>query len=509
MQNTVAPSLKLRWAIFIALSLLALAIRLPQLGERPMHTDEAVNAYLTGRLLAGQPFAYDPRDRHGPALFALAEPVVRLCGATDFASLTESELRLTPVLVGSATILLFGAAVEMFGFLPCLIGALLFVFGPLSVYYSRYFIHETLFVAATFGLLISGWAAVEKNSVWRAALAGLCAALMLASKETAVIHFFALGAAALAVWLAGRRGGTASPDATAGRTTTKAFTPSVKIILVGGAVFVAAFVLLFTWFGRNWGALAELLRAVPSFAARAGGEGHEKPFGYYFALLDPHFIYFILAAAGLYAVVCDAVAGVRRASLLLAVYGVVTLLVYSFIPYKTPWLALNLWLPMVLLCGLGVEGVWQQFKGSTARWFGGIAIAALCAVTGEETKTLAFDNPAGEKNPLAYAHTVDDLLRLPPELKKLAAENHLDQPLIAVVAADPWPLPWYLRHYSRVGFWQPGQDPGSADFYITSPEAANGIELHLKNRYPEFFGLRPEVLILLWPPAAPATKPAP
>jgi hypothetical protein len=31
-----------------------------------MHTDEAVNAYIVGQLLAGGRFSYDPQDRHGP-----------------------------------------------------------------------------------------------------------------------------------------------------------------------------------------------------------------------------------------------------------------------------------------------------------------------------------------------------------------------------------------------------------------------------------------------------------
>ncbi len=186
-------SSRIRWAIFIALSLVALAIRLPQLGARPMHTDESINAYTTGNLLAGETFHYDPQDRHGPALFALAEPLVKLLGARTFADLTETQLRLTPVIIGSATVLLLGAGVEMFGFIPCLLAALLFAFAPLPVYYSRYFIHETLFVAATLGLILAGWRALQKPSVACAALAGLCAALMLASKETAVIHFFALG----------------------------------------------------------------------------------------------------------------------------------------------------------------------------------------------------------------------------------------------------------------------------------------------------------------------------
>jgi predicted membrane-bound mannosyltransferase len=63
-----------------------------------MHTDEAVNAYIVGELLAGKTFTYDPQDRHGPALAALALPLVRLQGAKAFSDLTESQLRLTSVL---------------------------------------------------------------------------------------------------------------------------------------------------------------------------------------------------------------------------------------------------------------------------------------------------------------------------------------------------------------------------------------------------------------------------
>ena len=92
------PPLKIRWAVFIGIALLALAIRLPQLGARPMHTDESVNAYITGDLLAGGKFHYDPQDRHGPTLYALAEPVARLQGAKNFAELTEAELRLMKLL---------------------------------------------------------------------------------------------------------------------------------------------------------------------------------------------------------------------------------------------------------------------------------------------------------------------------------------------------------------------------------------------------------------------------
>ena len=481
-------------------------MRLPGLGERPMHTDEAVNAYLTGELLAGGSFRYDPRDRHGPVLYLLAEPVARLCGAKDFSELTETELRLTPVIAGSATVLLFGAGVEMFGFIACLVAALLFFVAPLPVYYSRYFIHETPFVAVALALMLSGWRALKTNSIAAAALAGFCAALLLACKETAVIHLFSLGVAVLAGRRFNRRArgapstGSASLSVEAQRAGPVLGAPSLKIVLTALGVFIVMGILLFTWFGQNWRALADLGRAGPHLAARAAGEGHEKPFGYYFHLIAPTFILFPLAILGVYTAIRDAVAGVRMAGLLLAIYGPLVFLVYSAIPYKTPWLALNLWLPLALLAGVGVGGIWWQLKNSAGRWAVSIAVVVLLAMLGRQTKTLAFDKPADEKNPLAYAHTVEDLLRLPPRLGQLARDEKLAQPLIAVVAADPWPLPWYLRKFARAGFWQPDQDPGTADFYITSPEAAEKLGGKLKDRRPEFFGERPEVVIILWPP---------
>jgi len=72
-----------------------------------------------------------------------------------------------------------------------------------------------------------------------------------------------------------------------------------------------------------------------------------------------------------------------------------------------------------------------------------------------------------------------------------------------VVAADLWPLPWYLRKFQRVGFWQPGQDPGRTDFYITSTDSAGPLGDKLNDCRPEFFGVRPEVIMILWLPERP------
>jgi uncharacterized protein (TIGR03663 family) len=484
-----------RWAAFLLVALLGLLLRLPQLGARPMHTDEAVNAYIVGQLLAGETYTYDPQDRHGPALAAFALPLARLQGARSFSDLTESELRLTTALAGTITILLFGAAVEMFGFVPCVIAALLFATAPLPVYYDRYFIHESLFVAATFGLILSGWSACASRSAKLAILASACAALMLACKETAVLHFAALSVAALLYWLWNLRRKTPS----------NLWRP--RTLLAAVLVFLLLSVALFTWLGTNWSALAALLHAVPNSFARAGGEGHQKPLWYFAQLLTGGWsggIICALACIGFFHV-----ARKRDPSPygFLSFYALLITVIYSLIPYKTPWLALNFWLPMALFAGLTMELFWHMpAKQPGLR----VAAPACCILVGavsaaliaHDTRLRVFVHPGDETNPYAYAQTSEDLLGLPAEIANLAQQKGLASPRIAVIASDPWPLPWYLRHFSQVGFWQPGQQVGEADFYITSAEAADQYADQLQNFRPDFFGVRPGVLIVFWSPAA-------
>jgi uncharacterized protein (TIGR03663 family) len=483
-----------RWAAFILVALLGLLLRLPQLGARPMHTDEAVNAYIVGQLLAGESFTYDAHDRHGPALAALALPLARMQGAKTFSDLTESELRLTTVLAGTVTILLFGASQEMFSFLPCLIAALLFACAPLSVYYDRYFIHESLFVAATFGLIVSGWRWHTRHSAGRAAPVGFCAALMVASKETFVLHFFALAAAAFVFWLWNPRG--KSPG--------DWWRP--KAALVASAAFLLLSVMLFTWFGSNWKALGVLFEAVPNVLARAGGEGHQKPVWYYAQLLTGGWsggLISALACVGLFQT-----ARKRDPSPygFLAFYALFLAVIYSLIPYKTPWLALNFWLPITLFAGLAIESLWRMAAKYPAHR---VPVAAFCILLGamaaaliaHDTQKRVFVQPADEANPYAYAHTSEDLLGLPAEIEELARQNAIATPRIAVIASDPWPLPWYLRHFSEVGFLQPGQKVERADFYITCSEDADQYGDQLHDFRPDFFGVRPGVLMVLWSPA--------
>jgi uncharacterized protein (TIGR03663 family) len=477
---------------FLLIALTGLAVRLPYLGARPMHTDEAVNAYIVGQMLTGDKFKYDPQDRHGPALALLALPLARVQGARSFSDLTESKLRLTAVVGGTITILLFGAAVDLFGFVPCMLAALLFALAPLPVYYDRYFIHESLFCAATFGLILSSWTAVRTRSIGYAVLAGAGAALMFACKETSVLHWFALAAAGIVYWALNLRG-KRSPGPWR----------SAPLFAALGTL-VVLIVLLFTGFGANWRSLAALTKLAPDVLSRAAGQGHEKAFWYYGKLLAGGWSGGVLLALACIGILITIRKRDDSPWQWLAYYGLFIAIIYSLIPYKTPWLALNLWLPLSLFTARAAQHLWRwtvmHLRLRAALPAFTVLAASVGVLIAHDTRQRVFLHAADETNPYAYAHTSDDILGLPVEIQDLSSQHAIPRPRIAVIASDPWPLPWYLRHFEQVGFYQPGQQVPAADFYITSTEPAGQYADRLRNLRPDFFGLRPNVLILLWCP---------
>ena len=52
--------------LFLVVVVLAIALRVPDLTRRPMHTDEAVHAVKFGMLLEDGVYRYDRVEYHGP-----------------------------------------------------------------------------------------------------------------------------------------------------------------------------------------------------------------------------------------------------------------------------------------------------------------------------------------------------------------------------------------------------------------------------------------------------------
>jgi uncharacterized protein (TIGR03663 family) len=475
----------LEWAWFLGLALLALAIRVPMLETRPMHTDEATQAYLLGEILEGHGYHYQVADHHGPAPLVIAWAVARVNGIRDFAGLNESTLRTAPVLSGVLGVLLFAWLVRGMGLSSAFAGAFLWSVTSLPVYYSRYFIHETLFVGATLGLILSGQRMWQERSLFWAVATGFFVGLMLGCKETAVVAFMASGLAA-GPWIKSHHHSRGL------------LRPVILCVLIGIMIFVS----LYSWGGTNWHGPIDFLSSFGREAHRAGGEGHEKPFWYYWHLLFGSPVGFGILLLW----VMGVRHGLENRLILLsyfALYGGITLLLYGLIPYKTPWLAMNVWLPICIVAGHGLMALWNKVRYSRSLWIVGGLLLGWLFLLGQETWLRDFAGSYDERNPYAYAHTGSDLLRLPEQINQWAVGQGKKpaELRIAVVMADAWPLPWYLRRYPLVGYWQPNQEPGPADCYITSPEISSTLQARLQSWRFAYYGMRPEVLSVLWTPS--------
>lgn len=500
------------FAIAIVLSV-ALAFRIVSLERRPMHGDEANQAYRTGTLLEKGSYRYDPDDHHGPSLYYLTLPFLWLTGTGSFSESVEWQFRIVPALFGVGLIFLLFLATDGLGRNGILWAALLTAVSPAMVFYSRYYIQETLLVFFSFAALACGWRYARSGRLSWAISAGACLGMMHATKETCVIVYAAMsGALALNVLTArlarSKSLSTPVPDSSP--------CPRLLHVILGLLTAAAVSGILFSSFLTHPSGIWDSLYAYGAYWRRGFGETsiHRHPWSYYLGLLafskrgpGPWWSEGMILAL---AVVGACFAFTRRQDLsrvpgfarfLVFYTGLLTLL-YSAIPYKTPWCLLGFLHGMILLAGLGAEEMLRRIPRRAGRIAAVLILAVGAAHLVRQAYYANFVYEADVRNPYVYAHTSSALLRLVHRVEDLAAIHPDGYELrIDVIArnSDYWPLPWYLRRFTRVGYWTHVPAPLQAPVIIAHVEAAERIEAALEGAYhSEYHALRPGVLLLAY-----------
>ena len=142
------------WIASAAVMLVAALVRLYQLGLRPMHHDEGVNGFFLFNLMRpGGVFRYDPSNYHGPTLYYFALPLAAV--AERWHIFSEWTVRLVPLIFGLATIWLVLSLRRYLGSIGALAAGALLALSPGFVFFSRYFIHEMMFVFFTLGIVVA------------------------------------------------------------------------------------------------------------------------------------------------------------------------------------------------------------------------------------------------------------------------------------------------------------------------------------------------------------------
>jgi uncharacterized protein (TIGR03663 family) len=502
-----------RGAFYVALLVIAagaLALRLPALGNRPMHADESVHAVKFSELWKSGVYRYDPNEFHGPTLYYATLPVMWLKSRHDFADTQESDYRLAIALFGAGLVLLPGLLADGLGRRAALWSSLLTVVSTAFVFYSRYYIQETPLAFFTLGMIACGWRYARSHRPGWLLVAGLCAGLMVATKETAVLAF---GALALALWLSviwSRRVDGHAPDIRR-LWNAKFATLALGIGLLTACLFLSGF------FSNPRGPL-DYLRAYTPWLRRAGDTGlHQHPWHYYLRLLlwtrgerGPVWsegLIVGLAVVGLVAALLpqrkSKLEGSAPLARLIVFYTLTLTIAYSVIPYKTPWCVLSFLNGMILLAGLGAEWLLKLTPGKPLKAVISLLLLAGCAQLGRQAYQASFLAYADADNPYVYAQTVPDALNLEHRIEDLArASSQHDNMLIKVFSVDTytWPLPWYLRRFPNVGYWTQVTQDAAAPVVIASPEFDDALSKKLDSTHLMigYYGLRPGTLYEVW-----------
>lgn len=486
---------------------LALYLRFSGIDARPMHCDEAVQAYRVGSMLAGETFVYDPQDFHGPTLYFFTFWLCKIFGIGSFSELTETFVRAVPAFIGALGCILiplsfFGKRISFVALAGCLLAGSI-----IAVFYSGYFIQETILV--TFAWCAAGIWCFRKKTLTNAALTGICAGLAIASKETWILMAaaFAIGGAAMTLLRIRFR----EPGEPA-KQLAKRFTVA---ILATGIVTT----LFYSSFGQNPGGAADFFVAFKNyfFAGTATESPHAKPFFYYLLLLyrNSEWLLFFAALLGVNFLLraffptkkerqFQCVFNGKDFSKILFVFATALslLILYSAIPYKTPWCVLGIIPGIALLPVTALDSrVLRTAQDKTADYVRSITVLLLFGCL--FLFSLLFPGQNRNVN-LYYEHPGKGILKIPSKIEKskadFAANGNDDETFfVALVGPEYWPLPWYLRR-ERFGVWDsidavPTQAPVIIATVDDWAEADACDTATKKSRTIFCAGLRPGVII--------------
>jgi predicted membrane-bound mannosyltransferase len=237
-------------------------------------------------------------------------------------------------------------------------------------------------------------------------------------------------------------------------------------------------------------------RTYAIYFGRAGGQNtaHVHPWYYYLQMLL-YARYFhgpiwteawivLLAVVGL----ASAVKRPRETPIdskfvrFLAIYTAAMIVVYSAIPYKTPWCLLSFLTGLILLAGVGAASLWTWAQKPALRGLVAVLIVAAAAHLAFLAYRANFVYHSDSRSPYVYAHPTEEIFTAVNIVRDYAAATGVGRSperrlQIAVPGKDYWPLPWYFRDLGPyVGYTS--EVPGEVGPMILISDTLEGALAH-------------------------------
>jgi uncharacterized protein (TIGR03663 family) len=417
----------IRWLPILILAL----FRFWDLGARPVHHDEAVNGWFVDGIFSRGYYSYDPQNYHGPFFFYVLTLFVKFFGRS------VEVMRATTVLAGVAVTLSPWLFRKWIGNTTAWIAALIFAVSPAMVFYSRYAIHEMFYMLSII-LFFYNWIRVrEEGFSFRSILGfGLTLGLLAGIKENFVLYGGSIILAEGILWAIDRR-----PPLRLDR---KFWTG-----LGGGFAIGSVFIFLcFNAFFLDEEGMRKFFHAFELWSETGTkGNGHQKPWDYWFGLMAGYEWAFLLGLITLPYYAFRGKGPVR----LLAWSTAIHFLGYSVVAYKTPWCMLSFAWGFVFLASIALSTLFTS-KGPAFAGWGLLSILTVKAAV--QSWEVSWRNPDQDGHPYIYGQTYRDFIdQTDVVLREVSERPGLKDTLrVQVISAYTWPLPYVLGEIKMTAY---------------------------------------------------------
>jgi len=190
----------------------------------------------------------------------------------------------------------------------------------------------------------------------------------------------------------------------------------------------------------------------------------------------------------------------------IAIYTLVLIVLYSAIPYKTPWCMLSFLNGLILLAGVGAVALAERTCFAPLRVAVYCILLAGCAQLQVQAFRASYRAVTDDTNPYVYSQPVSDVVNMGQRARDIAYYSGRGQNmLVKVVWVDDyhWPLAWYLREFTNIrnleGFYHDTGDP-NAPLVLASPEFEDALTAKLGKTHimTRIFQVRPGVFAEMW-----------
>lgn len=456
----------------------AFVLRVWDLDAKPPHFDEGINGHFVNQIWRDGFYRYDPTNFHGPLYFYILQLAEVLFGRGIVG------FRFVNGLISVGIVALIAQYRRFFGS-AAIWAAWIVALSPAFVFYSRYAIHESLFIFLQVLFVYGYFLWKEERSTMAASFMAAGVFGSFAVKETFFIFFgtwaIAIGCVILAEGIRILRAPSAPTPVPSATRAVVARPPASKQDL--GSVFAIAALLtaaLFSGFFAHLKGLHDMIAAYAFWTKTGvGSTGHEKPFFYWTELL---WRYEWPALIGLaVAPIVFFFVGRRERIVVLSAIGL--WLAYGIIPYKTPWLILNMHWLLALVAGFAIARM--AMPRVVVSFVVSLAAVIVLGVSAATMARLCFRDFTNAKEPYVYVQSTMEFKHAMDWIERRRAAHPEDLNMkIAVLNKDPWPMPWTLGPYPSLQFGRPeSADLTGAAVVLIDGASRAEVERRLTGRY--------------------------